>query len=415
MEGDVFLRLPDFLAPWLERSKGSLSAPSEKGDAGKGLLNKGMEYLGKILALILVGAVWVQEMFLTWMKSLSFDELRRFPPEDWAGYMKKYVLPPVLFFFVLFGILSYALSPAAPALQEQTDVYVTVRSGMSADSVAEMLEKRGIIQSRFKFWLAAKMNGADGSFKAGTYALHTNMEARDVLQVLTEGKTVQVRFTIPEGFTVEDIAKRLDEKGIVKKEAFLKAAKHYAPYDYIKKNDEARYYAEGFLFPDTYEVDGDITVEDILSMMSRDFDQRLTRKMRERAKEENLSIYELVILASLVEKEARYEEDRAVIAQVFLKRLAIGMPLQSDATLQYLLDAPKEDVTFKDTEMDSPYNTYQHRGLPPSPVANPGTASIEAVLWPAKTDYLYFVADRNGRNYYSHTYEEHDAIVQKVR
>ena len=150
-------------------------------------------------------------------------------------------------------------------------------------------------------------------------------------------------------------------------------------------------------------------------MMSRDFDQRLTRKMRERAKEENLSIYELIILASLVEKEARYEEDRAIIAQVLLKRLAIGMPLQSDATLQYLLDAPKEDVTLKDTEMDSPYNTYQHRGLPPGPVANPGTASIEAVLWPAKTDYLYFVADREGHNYYSHTYEEHDAIVQKVR
>ena len=415
MEGDVFLRLPDFLAPWWERCKGLLSAAPAKDEEGRSLTDKVQEYIGKGLALLLVGVVWLQELFLAWMRSLSFDELRRFPPEDWTGYMKKYIAPPALLFFLLLVLFSYALAPTAPAPAGEEDAYVTVRSGMSADDVADMLEKRGIIQSRLKFWLAAKMNGADGTFKVGTYALHTNMEPRDVLQVLVEGNTVQVRFTIPEGFTVEDIARRLDAKGIVKQAAFLQAAKHYAPYDYIEKNDQARYYAEGFLFPDTYEVDGDITVDGILSMMSRDFDQRLTRKMRERAKEENLSIYELIILASLVEKEARYEEDRALIAQVFLKRLAVGMPLQSDATLQYLLDAPKEDVTYKDTEMDSPYNTYQHRGLPPGPVANPGTASIEAVLWPADTDYLYFVADRDGHNYYSHTYEEHDAIVQQVR
>ena len=415
MEGDVVLRLPDFLAPWGERLKRMLFAAPEKDDEEKSLGTTALAYLGKALALFLVCVVWTQEIFLSWAKSLSFDEMRRLPPEDWTGYMKKYVLPPALFFCLLLGLFSYALSPAAPVSEEQEDVYVTVRAGMSADDVAEMLERRGVIHSRFKFWLAAKMNGADDAFKVGTYALRTNMEPRDVLQVLVEGQTVQVRFTIPEGFTVEDIAKRLDAKGIARKDDFLKAAKHYAPYDYIEKSDKARYYAEGFLFPDTYEVDGDITVDGILAMMAHDFDQRLTRKMRERAKEENLSIYELIILASLVEKEARYEEDRALIAQVFLKRLAIGMPLQSDATLQYLLDAPKEDVTLKDTEMGSPYNTYQHRGLPPGPVANPGTASIEAVLWPAKTDYLYFVADREGHNYYSHTYEEHDAIVQKVR
>lgn len=414
-EGDVFLRLPDFLAPWLERFKGFVSAALKKDAGGERILDQAQKYLGQGLALLLVGVVWVQEIFLSWMKSLSFDELRRFPPEDWTGYMKKYVLPPVLLFFVLLAIFSYAFSPSAPVSEEREDIYVTVHSGMSADDVADMLEKRGIIRSRLRFWLTAKMNGADSSFKVGTYAFHTNMEPRDVLLALVEGQTVQLRFTIPEGFTVEDIAKRLDAKGIVRGDDFLRAAKHYAPYDYIEKSDQARYYAEGFLFPDTYEVDGDVTVDGILSMMSRDFDQRLTPKMRERAKEENLSIYELIILASLVEKEARYAEDRALIAQVFLKRLAIGMPLQSDATLQYLLDAPKEDVTYKDTEMDSPYNTYQYQGLPPGPVANPGTASIEAVLWPANTDYLYFVADREGHNYYSYTYAEHDAIVQKVR
>ena len=162
-------------------------------------------------------------------------------------------------------------------------------------------------------------------------------------------------------------------------------------------------------------VDGTGVGLAILQMMTRNFDDRLTSGMRERAKAKGLTIYDLVTLASLVEKEARYEEDRPIIAQVFLSRLAIGMPLQSDTTIQYLLDAPKEDVTYADTEIESPYNTYQHNGLPPGPIANPGMDSIEAVLYPAKTDYLYFVADRQGHNHYSKTYGEHLEIVERVR
>ena len=154
---------------------------------------------------------------------------------------------------------------------------------------------------------------------------------------------------------------------------------------------------------------------EILLMMARNFDDRLTTDMRQRAANMGLSVFELVTLASLVEKEARFDEDRPVIAQVFLKRLQLGIPLQSDTTIQYLLDAPKEDVTYADTEIESPYNTYQHIGLPPGPIANPGLASIEAVLHPADTDYLYFVADRQGHNHYSRTYSEHLMLVDRVR
>ena len=154
---------------------------------------------------------------------------------------------------------------------------------------------------------------------------------------------------------------------------------------------------------------------EILLMMAGNFDDRLTADMRQRAADMRLSVFELVTLASLVEKEARFEEDRPVIAQVFLKRLQLGIPLQSDTTIQYLLDAPKEEVTYADTEIESPYNTYQHIGLPPGPIANPGLASIEAVLYPADTDYLYFVADRQGHNHYSRTYSEHLTLVDRVR
>ena len=241
------------------------------------------------------------------------------------------------------------------------------------------------------------------------------MDPREVLSLIVEGKTTRVRFTIPEGFSVRDIAKRLADEGIVDEQEFLKKAEDYRPYDYIERHANTFYACEGFLFPDTYELGTDMDVDTILKEMSSDFDQRLTKKMRQRAAEEHLSLYELVTLASLVEKEARYEEDRPIIAQVFLKRLAIGMPLQSDTTLQYLRNDPKEDLSLEDTKVDSPYNTYQHEGLPPGPIASPGLAAIEAVLYPASTEYLYFVADRQGHNHYSTNYADHLALVEQVR
>jgi len=241
------------------------------------------------------------------------------------------------------------------------------------------------------------------------------MPIREALDVLVGGEASMVRFTIPEGFSVREIAARLDKEGVVSGKEFLEKAKTFGPYRYMQAHRQALYRAEGFLFPDTYEVEPGTTPEAIMQMMVHNFDERLTDKMRERAKKMDLSIYELITLASLVEKEARFEEDRPMIAQVFLKRLELNMPLQSDTTIQYLLDAPKEDVTYKDTEIESPYNTYQHYGLPPGPIANPGIASIEAVLYPSDTDYLYFVADRGGHNHYSKSYNEHLEIVNRVR
>lgn len=312
--------------------------------------------------------------------------------------------------FILLSVIT-----SRPHVNEGSPIYVEVYPGMTASEIASTLEEKGVIESRFEFWWAVKLNDASEKFKVGTYAFQAGMEPRDVIRELMQGQTVTVQFTIPEGFTVEDIAKRLDAQGIVKKDDFLKEAKAYRPYDYVDPPRNAHYDAEGFLFPDTYIIGGDTGVKGILDIMSKNFDQRLTPEMRRRAKEKNLSIYELITLASLVEREARYEEDRPIIAQVFFKRLEVGMPLQSDATLQYLMDAPKEDVLISDTKIDSPYNTYQHAGLPPGPVANPGLASIEAVLEPADTEYLYFVADREGHNYYSYTYSEHMATVDRVR
>ena len=358
---------------------------------------------------------FVSEVFSGWSLDASMEEVHELLGE----FTWKHLAAAAGAFFVAAAIflVSFFGGDSNPGTVADRDlpIYLKVRSGMNARDIGEELQRRGIVSSKYKFWLMAKLNGYESRFIAGSYALHAGMDVQEVLDKLVQGESSECKVVIPEGFTVHDIAKRLSEEGLVEEEEFLEKARRFAPYDYIEAPDEAMYYAEGFLFPATYTLQPDATPEEILNLMADTFDQRLTSSMRRRAKEMKLSIYELVILASLVEKEARYEEDRPMIAQVFFKRLELGMPLQSDASLQYLMDAPKEDVSIADTKIDSPYNTYQNAGLPPGPVANPGTDSIEAVLYPADTDYLYFVADRDGHNHYTHNYADHLQVVEQVR
>ena len=326
-------------------------------------------------------------------------------------------IPALAILLVLIVVLVIAPRSDAPSHTEApgTQIYFTVRPGMSVSEIGKELHERGIIDSEMKFWWTAKLNGFENKVKSGTFALQVGMSPRDALETLVYGNTVTIRFTIPEGFSVRDIAERLDKEGLVKADAFLKMAKTYRPYPYVEEHENVRYAAEGFLFPDTYEINGAFDTAQIMEMMAANFDRRLTKDMRARAKEMDLSIYELVTIASLVEKEAYHEKDRPIIAQIFLKRLRLGMPLQADPTVQYLLDAPKEDLLYRDTEIESPYNTYQNVGLPPGPIASPGTASLMAVLHPADTNYLYFVADRNGNNYYATNYADHLDLVERVR
>ena len=326
-------------------------------------------------------------------------------------------IPALAILFVM--VVAFVIIPLAGSSsytgERGVPVYFTVRPGMSVSEIGKELYERGIIDSEMKFWWTAKLNGFENKVKSGTFAMQTGMTPRDALETLVYGNTVTIRFTIPEGFSVRDIAQRLDDEGLVKADAFISLAKTYRPYPYVEEHENVRYAVEGFLFPDTYEINGEFDAARIMQMMAENFDRRLTKEMRDRAREMDLSIYELVTLASLVEKEAYHEEDRPIIAQIFLKRLRLGMPLQADPTVQYLLDAPKEDLLYRDTEIESPYNTYQNVGLPPGPIASPGTASLMAVLHPADTNYLYFVADRNGNNYYATNYADHLALVDQVR
>ncbi|SNU96528.1 putative aminodeoxychorismate lyase [Megamonas hypermegale] len=319
---------------------------------------------------------------------------------------------------IIICIIFFALFGMGTSKGQGDNISVEISSGMTTAEIAETLKDKGVINSSTGFRILAKVGGYEADFKEGIYYFKSDMRVGVVLQNLVSGpQNAVVRVTIPEGYTVEDIATLMEKEGLVNKEDFCNVAKDFAPYDYMKEaldKPDINYAAEGFLFPDTYDFDRGYTAKQIMQIMADNFDRRVNAQMREKAKEENLSVFELITMASLVEKEAKFAEDRPIIANVFFKRLADGMMLQSDATIQYALDEHKEEFTIEDTKIDSPYNTYQHTGLTPGPIGNPGLDSINAVLNPADTDYLYFVADSEGHNHYSATYDEHLQTIKEV-
>lgn len=292
---------------------------------------------------------------------------------------------------------------------------IMVKPGMGAHDIGTLLYEQGVIKSVIVFQIVAKIEGMENSLQAGQYVLNRKMTIQQIVENLAKGETSDQQITIPEGYTVEQIAKLLQEKQLGNAAKFKAVAQSSVPYTYmVNNNSNVVYKAEGYLFPDTYRIAKGATEEQILNIMVNEFDKEFTASMRARAAELGLSIKDVIILASLVEKEAQLPSDRPLIAGVFLNRLKQDMPLQSCATIQYILGYPKAELSVQDTEIPSPYNTYQHMGLPPGPIANPGIAAVNAVLQPEKTDYIYFVADAQGAHHFSKTYEEHLIAIEKV-
>ncbi len=312
------------------------------------------------------------------------------------------------------GSIVYGISQQATTVTTEK-IIIQVKPGMAARDIGELLYKQGVIKNVFAFQILSKVQGLQNSLQAGEYVINPNMTLQQIVAMLAKGETTYQLITIPEGYTVEQIATLLQEKKIGSAAVFKQIAQHILPYAYMKnQNSNVVYQMEGYLFPNTYQIRKGATEEQILSMMTTQFDKQFNDAMRTRTAELGLSMQEAVILASLVEKEAQLPEDRPIIAGVFLNRLKLDMPLQSCATIQYILGYPKAELTVRDTEIPSPYNTYLHPGLPPGPIANPGMAALQAVLYPKKTEYLYFVADKEGAHHFSKTYGEHLIAIEQV-
>ena len=311
------------------------------------------------------------------------------------------------------GLGALYLVPNTFAQDNGTQVLV-IEKGQTGTEIADMLYERGLIRSTqgFKLWLY--LSGTNDKLQTGHYQIPNKVTVRELISLLQEGHVESIRVTIPEGYTVGDIAIVLEKNQIMKAKDFLAEAKTYVPYPYMKGTKPATYPVEGFLFPSTYEIPVGATPRDVIQMMADEMNRYLTPAVKKQIQAQHMSIHDFVTLASIVERESLFDADRPTIAGVFKKRLAHGIPLQSDATISYVLGYAKENVTIGDTQLQSPYNTYVSKGLPPGPIANPGKKSLDAVLYSENTDYLYFVADKEGHNHFSKTYEEHLAAVNKI-
>ncbi|HEX2024252.1 MAG TPA: endolytic transglycosylase MltG [Acidimicrobiales bacterium] len=310
------------------------------------------------------------------------------------------------------GWIKAQINPSGPPGQE---VAVTVTEGMSTSDIAKLLQREGVISNATVFTYYARFKGAD-SIKAGEFTLHRNEDMGVVLDTLERGAEVQTqRLTIPEGLTLKEVAAKVGELPGRSPERFLAAAQNGVVRSQLQPPGSTN--LEGLILPETYFVDPKDDEAKILARMVNAFDDHANRVgLPAAAARLRLTPYQLVIVASLVEREARVDEDRAPIARVIYNRLARGMPLEIDATVQYALGKQKERLLLSDLEIASPYNTYKIPGLPPGPIASPGRSVLDAVLDPPPSPYLFYVlADANGKHAFSATGEEHARRVAEAR
>ncbi|WP_240546211.1 endolytic transglycosylase MltG [Paenibacillus artemisiicola] len=306
-------------------------------------------------------------------------------------------------------------------------VQVELKKGSSPFQFAEALEENGIIRNAFLFKYYLRYKDEGPRFQAGMYELKPGMDKQAIIAKLNAGETVKaptVRFTIPEGFTVQQIADTLAKDGIVDKSAFLALAdKDQAWPDTdasknIPKNAKLRHRLEGYLFPETYELPKDSKPDAIIDRMLQELDRKLDglpENWEDQLAANDVDFNGMLTVASLVEREVVVDEERPIVAGIIFNRLKKGMPLQIDATVQYLLDKQKERLMQSDLQVESPYNTYKVKGLPPGPIASPSLKSIEAALFPKKTDYYYYVTKKDGshEHLFAETLKQHNENIAK--
>lgn len=299
-------------------------------------------------------------------------------------------------------------------LRDSTERIVRVAGGDSARTIGIKLQEAGIIRSASAFRILSKLRKADTGLKPGTYIFGGRSNLWQTVSRLQEGRSETIRITFPEGLSLHQTLLRIEASGLADYQSLYAAATDTA--NVRKFTGLPLGSLEGFLYPETYQFEVSSSPDSVLSIMSREFFRKLQRS--------GLSIddpkrfYDNLILASIVEKEAGTADERDVIAGVFANRMRIGMPLQSCPTVDYILERRgirRAVLTNKDTAIPSPYNTYLHPGLPPTPISNPRVESIIAAMNPAKHSYLYFFSNRQGQNVFSRSYEEHQNLQRRMR
>ncbi len=305
-----------------------------------------------------------------------------------------------------FGL--FLLRPVAPATPQP----LLLPAGASFAKVAGILADGGVIASRGKFELLARMRGDATRIKAGTYAFQEPATPGQVLDRLVAGDVMRLQFTIPEGFTLAEIAARLEAEKFIRASDFLALTRAPA---FLRELGVAAPSLEGYLFPETYTVVAGSSPRNLIETMVRQFRSRVDAKLVAAANKQGLSLHQLVTLASIIQKEAGTVAEMPLISAVFHNRLQQGIPLQADPTVIYGIEDFDGNLTGGHLATATPYNTYRMRGLPPTPIASPGEQALRAAAQPADVDYLYFVARGDGTHVFSTTLKEHNRNVRRFQ
>jgi UPF0755 protein len=304
---------------------------------------------------------------------------------------------------------SFAVTPSSPNTEEKV-VLVGPRQPLS--TTAEVLFRQGLIRSPLKFRLLARLQGYDRRLKAGEYGLKASMTPLEILGILDRGQVKLYKVTIPEGLTLQQIADAVERAGLGSAAAIAARATDPA---FARSQGIPAASLEGYLFPDTYFFPHGAAPESILTTMLQRFRSVFSAEWEQRAAQIGLTVHEVVTLASIIEKETGVASERPLISSVFHNRLKKGMRLESDPTVIYGIRDFNGNLTRKHLEMLTPYNTYIIKGLPPGPIASPGKEALEAALFPAQADYLFFVSKNNGTHHFSSSFEEHQNAVQRYQ
>ena len=343
----------------------------------------------------------IYQIFKTWKDSASG---LRFPPR---------ALPVVALLVCASFVSLHAwwLVVPTPVIEAGSKV-VEIAPHQGAISVADHLAREGVIRSRLGFVLLAAFKGTAGSLKAGEYEIPRSANTVQILGFLKEGKVKQHVVRFPEGGTVRELARILEAERLARTEDVLRLSRDPL---FLRTLGVEADSLEGYVFPDTYRFFKGLAVEEMLARMVRRLREKVADNLLAQAQARGLTLHQLLALASIIEREAVVPEELPLISAVFWNRLKREMPLQADPTVQYAVGKDRQALTREDLRVDSPFNTYRIRGLPPGPIASPGKAAILAVLNPAGVNYLYFVSMDDRRHFFSTTLEQHNSAVARYR
>jgi len=304
--------------------------------------------------------------------------------------------------------------PKTPGFKE-TKIF-SAEKGEGTKQISINLEKQGFIKYGFLFRFYALTRGVADKLQAGDYLLSPSMAMPEITKKLVSGDIVREKITIIEGWNIRDISFYLEEQGVSKAADFstlVNSARDFSEdFDFLSSKPEILS-LEGYLFPDTYEIQKGESTEELVRNILKNFGEKLTPELREEIKEQDKTIFEIITMASLIEKEVKTMPDKKLVSGVLWKRLESGMPLQVDATISYITGKKNAKVLIVDTQIDSRYNTYKYLGLPRGPISNPGLESIIAALSPENSQYWYYLSTPEGETIFSRTFEEHNQARAK--